>query len=94
MRGKVRGCTDLCLEAVGHLGDGLLQEQGHQQEVDLGDVGVFGQQGLQDGGAGEVARVPVDLPQRGTPAGTPAHVETWRRQRGSQRVNTPLGLKK
>lgn len=63
------------LQAVRQLGDGLLQEQRHEQEVELRHVGVFGQQRLQHGQAGEVARVPVDLPHRGAPASTAAHVE-------------------
>lgn len=50
------------LEAVWQLCDGLLQEQGHQQEVELGDVGVFRQQRLQNREPWEMAGVSVDLP--------------------------------
>ena len=52
------------LQAVWQLGDGLLQEQRHEQEVELGHVGVFGQQRLQNREPWEVAGVPVDLSQR------------------------------
>lgn len=70
--------TDMYLQAVRQLGHRLLQEQRHEQEVELGHVGVFGQQRLQHREPREVARVPVDLPQRGAAAGAAAHVETWR----------------
>lgn len=63
------------LQAVWQLGDGLLQEQCHEQEVELRHVGVFGQQRLQHGESWEVASVPVDLTQCGAPTGTAAHVE-------------------
>lgn len=63
------------LQAVWQLGDRLLQEQSHEQEVELGHVGVFGQQRLQHRESWEVAGVPVDLSQRGATAGVAAHVE-------------------
>ena len=63
------------LQAVWQLGDRLLEEERHQQEVELGHVGVFGQQRLQHGEPWEVAGVPVDLPHCGAPAGAAAHVE-------------------
>lgn len=66
------------LQAVWQLGDGLLQEQSHEQEVQLRHVGVFGQQSLQHRESWEVASVPVDLSHRGAPAGTAAHVEAYR----------------
>lgn len=72
---KKGGHTDMYLQAVRQLGDGLLQEQRHEQEVELRHVGVFGQQRLQHRQPGEVARLPVDLPQRGAPPGAAAHVE-------------------
>ena len=76
------------LQAVRQLCDGLLQEQSHQQEVELRHVGVFGQQRLQHGEAREVARVPVDLSHRGAAAGAAAaHVEAWRRRGGGGGVN-------
>lgn len=63
------------LQAVWQLSHRLLQEQCHEQEVELGHVGVLGQQRLQDRQAGEVARVPVDLSHSGAPASIAAHVE-------------------
>lgn len=63
------------LQALGQLADRLLQEESHDQEVELGHVGVLGQKRLHDGEAGEVARVAVDLAQRGAPARIAAHVE-------------------
>lgn len=65
------------LQAVWQLGDGLLQEKSHEQEVKLGDVGVFGQQSLQNRESWEMAGVPVDLPHRGAPTSAAAHVEAW-----------------
>lgn len=64
------------LQAVWQLSDRLLKEEGHEQEVELGHVGVFGQQRLQHRESWEVASVPVDLSQSGASAGTAAHVET------------------
>lgn len=64
------------LEAVRQLCDWLLQEEGHEQEVELGHIGVLGQQGLQHGEPWEVARVTVDLAQGGATACAAAHVET------------------
>lgn len=52
------------LQAVWQLGDGLLQEERHEQEVQLGYVGVFGQQSLQNRESWEMAGVPVDLSHR------------------------------
>lgn len=63
------------LQAVWQLGDWLLQEQRHEQEVELRHVGVFRQQCLHYRESWEVASVPVDLPHCGAPAGTAAHVE-------------------
>lgn len=64
------------LQAVWQLSHRLLQEQCHQQKVELRHIGVFGQQCLQHRQSWEVASVPVDLSQCGAPAGTAAHVET------------------
>lgn len=63
------------LEAVRQLGDRLLQEESHEQEVELRHVGVFGQQRLQDRESWEVAGVAVDLSQCGAAASTAAHIE-------------------
>lgn len=63
------------LQAVWQLDDGLLQEERHEQEVELRHVGVFGQQCLHHRESREVASVPVDLPQCGAPTGTAAHIE-------------------
>lgn len=73
--------TDMYLQAVWQLSHRLLQEERHEQEVELGHVGVLGQQRLQDGQAGEVARVPVDLSHRGAPASTATHVEACKEGR-------------
>lgn len=85
------------LQAVRQLGDGLLQEQGHEQEVQLGNVGVFGKQRLQDGESREVAGVPVDLSDGGASAGAATHVEAWRRTFGKRKTgvkNTVVLTKK
>lgn len=66
------------LQAVRQHVDRLLQEERHQQEVQLGHVGVFGQQSLQDGEAREVTGIPVDLSQGGAAPGTATHVEACR----------------
>lgn len=68
------------LQAVWQLSDRLLQEESHEQEVELGHVGVFRQQRLQDGKAREVAGVSVDLTHCGPAAGTATHVEACRGQ--------------
>lgn len=78
------------LQPVWQLRDRLLQEERHEQEVQLGHVGVFGQQGLQHRESWEVASVPVDLPNGGSPSSTATHVEAWRRQTGPR---TSLHLK-
>lgn len=75
MKRKKVGYTDMYLQAVWQLGHRLLQEQRHEQEVELGHVSVLGQQRLEDRQAGEVARVPVDLSHRGASASTAAHVK-------------------
>lgn len=80
MKRKKVGYTDMYLQAVWQLGHRLLQEQRHEQEVELGHVGVLGQQRLEDRQAGEVARVPVDLSHRGASASTAAHVEACKRE--------------
>lgn len=64
------------LQAVWELDDRLLQEESHEQEVEFGYVGMFGQQCLQNRESWEMASVPVDLPQCGAPAGTATHVES------------------
>lgn len=69
------GYTNMYLQAVRQLGDRLLQEERHEQEVQLRYVGVFGQQRLQHREPWEVAGVPVDLPQRGAAPSAAAHVE-------------------
>lgn len=74
-RRKKGGYTNMYLQAVWQIGDRLLQEQRHQQEVELRHVGVFGQQCLQHRESWEVASVPVDLSHRGATAGTAAHIE-------------------
>ncbi len=42
-RRKKVGYTNMYLQAVWQLSDGLLQEQCHEQEVQLRHIGVFGQ---------------------------------------------------
>ncbi len=74
-RRKKVGYTNMYLQAVWQLSDRLLQEQRHEQEVELRHVGVFGQQGLQHRESWEVASVPVDLSHCGAPTSTAAHVE-------------------
>lgn len=49
------------LQAVWQLSNGLLQEQRHQQEVELWHISVFGQQCLEHRESWEVASIPVDL---------------------------------
>lgn len=63
------------LQAVWQLGDRLLQEKRHEQEVKLGYIGVFGQQSLQDRESWEMAGVPVDLSHCRAPSSTAAHIE-------------------
>lgn len=65
------------LQAVWQLSDRLLQEEGHEQEVKLRHIGVFGQQRLQHREPWEVAGVAVDLSHRGASTGTAAHAEAW-----------------
>lgn len=72
---KKVGYTNMYLQAVWQLCDRLLQEQRHEQEVELWHVGVFGQQCLQHRESWEVASIPVDLSQSGAPTSTAAHVE-------------------
>lgn len=81
MKSKKVGCTDMYLQAVWQLSHRLLQEQCHEQEVELGHVGVLGQQRLEDRQAGEVARIPVDLSHRGAPACTAAHVKACKKRK-------------
>ena len=76
LKKKEEGCTNMYLQAVRQLGDGLLQEQSHEQEVELGHVGVFGQQSLHHRESWEVAGVSVDLSQSGASASPSPHVET------------------
>lgn len=52
------------LQAVWQFGHRLLQEQRHEQEVQLWHVGVFWQQCLENRESWEVASVPVDLSHR------------------------------
>lgn len=75
---KKVGYTDMYLQAVWQLSHWLLQEQCHEQEVELRHVGVLGQQRLEDRQPGEVAGVPVDLSHRGAATCTAAHVEACR----------------
>lgn len=69
------------LQAVWQLRDWLLQEQRHQQEVELWNVSVFGQQRLQHWESWEVTGIPVDFSQCGASAGTASHIETCSRPR-------------
>lgn len=66
------------LQAVWQLSNRLLQEQRHEQEVELRHVGVFGQQCLQHRESWEVASVSVDLSHCGAPTSTATHVEAWK----------------
>lgn len=63
------------LQAVWQLGDRLLQEESHEQEVQLGHICMFRQQRLQDRESWEVAGFPVDLSQRGAAASAASHIE-------------------
>lgn len=64
------------LQVLGVLRNGLLQEERHQQEVQLGHIGVLGEKGLENGEPWEMAGLPVDFAERGPAACVPAHVET------------------
>ena len=46
---------------LGHVFDGLTQQYGHEQQVDLGHLGVFRQQPLQHGEAWHLADLTVDV---------------------------------
>lgn len=63
------------LQAVWQLSDRLLQEEGHQQEIELRNICVFGQQSLQNREPWKMAGVLVDLSHCGTSTGTATHVE-------------------
>lgn len=88
MERKKAGYTDMYLQAVWQLSHRLLQEQSHEQEVELGHVGVLGQQRLKDRQSGEVARVPVDLSHCGAPACTAAHVEACKEGKIEENIYT------
>lgn len=76
-RRKKVGYTNMYLQAVWQLSDRLLQEECHEQEVELRHIGVFRQERLQHRESWEVAGIPVDLSHRGASASTAAHVEAW-----------------
>lgn len=66
-------CTDL--QAFRQFSDWLLQEKGHEEEIECRDVSVLWEKGLQDREAWEVTSIPVNLPHRGSAASTPANIE-------------------
>lgn len=46
-KSRKKGYTNMNLQAVWQLSHRLLQEECHEQEVELWDIGVFGQQCLE-----------------------------------------------
>lgn len=75
VRRKKVGYTNMYLQAVWQFGDWLLQEESHEQEVELRHVGMFGQQCLQHRESWEVAGITVDLSQSGASTSTAANIE-------------------
>lgn len=66
------------LQAVWQLSHRLLQEECHEQEVELWDIGVFGQQCLEHRESWEVASFPIDLSNCGASPSAAAHIEAYR----------------
>lgn len=64
------------LQAVRQVCDWLLQEEGHEEEVDLWHVGVFGQQCLQYRESWEMAGISVDFTHCGPAPCATTHIKT------------------
>lgn len=79
-------CTDL--QVFRQFSDWLLQEKGHEEEIECRHVGVLWEKGLQDGEAREVTSIPVNLPHRRSAASTAANVEPYD---GKQDTKPTLG---
>ncbi|PKU28153.1 hypothetical protein llap_21543 [Limosa lapponica baueri] len=63
------------LQVFGQFSDRLLQEKGHEEEIEGRDVSVLREKGLKNGKAWEVTSIPVNLPDRRSATGAPADVE-------------------
>lgn len=61
-----------------------MQKQGHKEKIEGRDICVLREERLKNQEPGEMAGIPVNLPDRGSPSGTPAHIESWRRKVGRE----------
>ena len=64
------------LQVLRQLANGLLQKQGHEEEIESRDISVFRKEWLKNRKARKVTSVPVNLPDSRSSASTPAHIES------------------
>lgn len=64
------------LQVLRQLTHRLLQKQGHEEEIEGRDIRVLRKERLKDQKTRKVAGLPVNLPDRGSPSGAPAHIES------------------
>lgn len=64
------------LQVLGQLAHWLLQKQGHKKKIEGRDIRVLREERLENQKTGKMAGIPVNLPDRRSPSGTPAHIES------------------
>lgn len=64
------------LQVLRQLTNWLLQKQCHEKKIESGDISVFRKEWLENWKTRRMTGIPVNLPDRWSPTGTPAHIES------------------
>lgn len=64
------------LQVLRQLTNWLLQKQCHEEKIESRDISVFRKEWLKNWETRKMTSIPVNLPDRRSPASTPAHIES------------------